>query len=73
MLQSMKITLESTNRYGSVSKEKQTHLDDFLGRFLHSEVLIGSSSESSYQGPMEQKKRVSPTLSIVGGRIFLAK
>lgn len=30
----------STNRYGSVSKEKQTHLDDFLGRFLHSEVLF---------------------------------
>lgn len=32
---------ESTNRYSLVSKEKQTHLDDFLGRFLHSEVLLG--------------------------------
>jgi len=30
---------ESTNRYDSISKEKQTHLDDFLGRFLHSDVL----------------------------------
>jgi len=30
---------ESTNRYGSISKEKQTKIDDFLGRFLHSEVL----------------------------------
>jgi hypothetical protein len=30
---------ESRNRYSSDSKEKQTHLDDFLGRFLHSEVL----------------------------------
>ena len=30
---------ESTNRYCSVSKEKQTKIDDFLGRFLHSEVL----------------------------------
>ncbi len=34
-------------KYGqSVSKEKQTILDDFLGRFLHSEVLVSSSSES---------------------------
>jgi len=30
---------ESRVRYGSVPKEKQTLLDDFLGRFLHSEVL----------------------------------
>ncbi len=28
------------------SKERQTRLDDFLGRFLHSEVLPRSSSES---------------------------
>jgi hypothetical protein len=27
-------------------KEKQALLDDFLGRFLHSEVLLASSSES---------------------------
>jgi len=32
---------ESTSRYGSNPKKKQTHLDDFLGRFLHSEVLLG--------------------------------
>jgi len=30
----------------SSSKEKQTLLDDFLGRFLHSEVLVSSCSES---------------------------
>jgi hypothetical protein len=30
---------ESTSRYGPNPKEKQTHLDDFLGRFLHSDVL----------------------------------
>ncbi len=41
---------ESTDKYGSISKEKQSLLDDFLGRFLHSEVLMSSSSESSYQG-----------------------
>jgi hypothetical protein len=40
-------------RYRSNPKEKQTKIDDFLGRFLHSEVLLGSSSESSYQGPIE--------------------
>jgi hypothetical protein len=28
------------------SREKQSLLDDFLGRFLHSEVLLASSSES---------------------------
>ncbi|GAI97539.1 unnamed protein product [marine sediment metagenome] len=33
----------------SVSKEKQTLLDDFFGRFLHSEVLQCSSSKSPYQ------------------------
>jgi hypothetical protein len=31
---------ELTSRYGFNPKEKQTHLDDFLGRFLHSEVLL---------------------------------
>jgi hypothetical protein len=31
---------ESISRYGSNPKEKQTHLDDFLGRFLHSDVLL---------------------------------
>ena len=30
---------ESTGHYGSNPKEKQSLLDDFLGRFLHSEVL----------------------------------
>jgi hypothetical protein len=30
---------ESTNNYGSNPKEKQSKIDDFLGRFLHSEVL----------------------------------
>ena len=30
---------EFVSRYGSVSKEKQSRIDDFLGRFLHSEVL----------------------------------
>ncbi len=30
---------ESTSRSNYNPKEKQTHLDDFLGRFLHSEVL----------------------------------
>lgn len=30
---------ESSHRYGLISKEKQTKIDDFLGRFLHSEVL----------------------------------
>jgi hypothetical protein len=30
---------ESLGRYGSNHKEKQTRIDDFLGRFLHSEVL----------------------------------
>ena len=42
---------ESASRYSSNPKEKQTKIDDFLGRFLHSDVLSGSSSESSYQGP----------------------
>jgi hypothetical protein len=32
---------ESASRYGSTPKEKQSLLDDFLGRFLHSEVLLG--------------------------------
>jgi len=32
---------ESTIHYGSNPKEKQSLLDDFLGRFLHSEVLCG--------------------------------
>jgi hypothetical protein len=31
---------ESASRYSSNPKEKQTHLDDFLGRLLHSEVLF---------------------------------
>ncbi|VVB61114.1 Uncharacterised protein [uncultured archaeon] len=30
---------ESINRYYSIPKEKQSKIDDFLGRFLHSEVL----------------------------------
>ncbi len=30
---------ESVSRYGSNPKEKQSKIDDFLGRFLHSEVL----------------------------------
>lgn len=30
---------ESSLRYGSVSKERQAKIDDFLGRLLHSEVL----------------------------------
>jgi hypothetical protein len=47
---------ESVGRYGFNPKEKQTKIDDFLGRFLHSEVLSSSSSKSSYQGPTEQKK-----------------
>ena len=42
-------------RYGSNPKEKQTKIDDFLGRFLHSEVLRSSSSESSYQGPTDSQ------------------
>ncbi len=33
-------------QYQSGSQEKQTLLDDFLGRFLHLEVLCSSSSES---------------------------
>ncbi len=32
--------------YDSFSKERQTRLDDFLGRFLHSEVLPGYASSS---------------------------
>jgi len=48
---------ESVNRYNSNPKEKQTKIDDFLGRFLHSEVLLGSSSECSYQRPTEKKKK----------------
>jgi hypothetical protein len=35
---------ESVNYYGSNPKEKQTKIDDFLGRFLHSEVLDMSFS-----------------------------
>ncbi len=45
---------ESISHYESVPKEKQMKIDDFFGRFLHSEVLSGSSSESSYQGPTEE-------------------
>ncbi|MCU0850456.1 MAG: hypothetical protein MUC80_04175 [Candidatus Thermoplasmatota archaeon] len=45
---------ESASCYGSNPKEKQTRIDDFLGRFLHSDVLSGSSSESSYQGPTKE-------------------
>jgi hypothetical protein len=30
------------------SKEKQSKIDDFFGRFLHSEVLLCTSSESHY-------------------------
>jgi len=45
---------ESTIHYGSNPKEKQSKIDDFLGRFLHSDVLSTSSSESSYQGSTEQ-------------------
>jgi hypothetical protein len=41
---------ESRTIYGLNPKKKQTKIDDFLGRFLHSEVLSSSSSESSYQG-----------------------
>jgi hypothetical protein len=41
---------ESVGHYGFNPKEKQTKIDDFLGRFLHSDVLSSSSSESSYQG-----------------------
>ena len=44
---------ESAGQYGSNPKEKQTKIDDFLGRFLHSEVLLSSSSERSYQGPTD--------------------
>ncbi len=40
---------ESTNHYGLNSKEKQSKIDDFFGRFLHSDVLICSSSESTNQ------------------------
>ena len=32
---------ESASRYSSNPKEKQTKIDDFLGRFLHSDVLSG--------------------------------
>jgi len=32
---------KSTNKYSTVPKEKQSILDDFFGRFLHSEVLQG--------------------------------
>jgi hypothetical protein len=39
---------ESSFVYVSCSKEKQTKIDDFLGRFLHSEVLRTSTSESGY-------------------------
>jgi len=35
--------------HSSFSKERQTRLDDFLGRFLHSEVLQCSSSESRFK------------------------
>ena len=45
---------ESTIRYGTNPKEKQMKIDDFLGRFLHSEVLQGSSSESAYQGQTKE-------------------
>jgi len=31
-----------------IQQEKQSKIDDVLGRFLHSEVLRSSSSESSY-------------------------
>jgi hypothetical protein len=39
----------------SFSKEKQTLLDDFLGRILHSEVLVSSCSES---GLKQEKARI---------------
>jgi len=45
---------ELESLYNPSPKEKQSLLDDFLGRLLHSEVLWGSSSESSYQGPTKQ-------------------
>lgn len=32
---------KSTNKYSTVPKEKQSKIDDFFGRFLHSEVLQG--------------------------------
>jgi hypothetical protein len=38
----------------SFSKEKQTKIDDFLGRFLHSELLYSSSSESTNQIPRKR-------------------
>ncbi len=33
--------LKFRKQYQSFSKEKQTSIDDFFGRFLHSEVLVG--------------------------------
>jgi hypothetical protein len=45
---------ESVGHYGFNPKEKQTKIDDFLGRFLHSDVLQSSSSESPYQGPTDR-------------------
>jgi hypothetical protein len=42
--------------YYSGSKEKQSKIDDFFGRFLHSEVLQSSSSESLYQGQKNSHK-----------------
>jgi len=60
---------ESTNRYGSVSKEKQTHLDDFLGRFLHSEVLLCSSqpalSETDAQSRFLLRFHPSPLQDLI--------
>jgi chaperonin GroEL (HSP60 family) len=44
---SRKINPKSKRKNSSVSKEKKSISDDFFGRFLHSEVLSGSSSESA--------------------------
>jgi hypothetical protein len=44
---SRRINPKSKRDQSSVSKEKKSVSDDFFGRFLHSEVLQGSSSESA--------------------------
>jgi hypothetical protein len=50
---------ESAGRYGSNPKEKQTKIDYFLGRFLHSDVLQFSSSKNSYKGTTENQNKVN--------------
>jgi len=47
---SRKVNPKSKRSQNLVSKEKKSVSDDFFGRFLRSEVLLCSTSESLYQG-----------------------